>query len=134
MLEIGAGTGNLTAQLIPRTLYWATDINPLYLMYLENVGRNRPYMRVGFTDGEKQETYPQEQRFDTVICLNVVEHLSNDVGALLNIERRWRMEAARLFWCPVDRDCTERWTKFLDTIEDTRGRRWKKLLPRRAFA
>lgn len=85
VLEIGAGTGNLTAQLIPRTLYWATDINPLYLMYLENVGRNRPYMRVGFTDGEKQETYPQEQGFDTVICLNVVEHLSNDVGALLNI-------------------------------------------------
>src|ERR1700693_905602 len=41
VLEIGAGTGNLTAQLIPRVLYWATDINPLYLMYLENVGRNR---------------------------------------------------------------------------------------------
>jgi glycosyltransferase involved in cell wall biosynthesis len=85
VLEIGAGTGNLTAQLIPRPLYWATDINPLYLMYLENVGRNRPYMRVGFTDGEKEESYPKGQSFDTVICLNVVEHLSNDVGALLNI-------------------------------------------------
>src|ERR1700719_1120227 len=85
VLEIGAGTGNLTAQLIPRLLYWATDINPLYLMYLENVGRNRPYMRVGFTDAEKAESYPKDQKFDTVICLNVVEHLVDDRGALLNI-------------------------------------------------
>src|ERR1700730_4614521 len=85
VLEIGAGTGNLTAQLIPRLLYWATDINPLYLMYLENVGRNRPYMRVAFTDAEHAESYPKEQTFDTVICLNVVEHLVDDRGALLNI-------------------------------------------------
>ncbi len=85
MLEIGAGTGNLTAQLIPRLLYWATDINPLYLMYLENVGRNRPYMRVGFTDAENADSYPKDQTFDTVICLNVVEHLVDDRGALLNI-------------------------------------------------
>jgi glycosyltransferase involved in cell wall biosynthesis/phospholipid N-methyltransferase len=85
VLEIGAGTGNLTAQLIPRLLYWATDINPLYLMYLENVGRSRPYMRVAFTDAEKAESYPKDQQFDTVICLNVVEHLVDDRGALLNI-------------------------------------------------
>ena len=85
VLEIGAGTGNLTAQLIPRVSYWATDINPLYLMYLQNVGRNRPYMRVGFTDAEKVATYPKDQKFDTVICLNVVEHLADDRGALLNI-------------------------------------------------
>ena len=85
VLEIGAGTGNLTAQLIPRIVYWATDINPLYLTHLENVGRNRPYMRVAFTDAEKLESYPQGQQFDTVICLNVVEHLGDDCGALLNI-------------------------------------------------
>jgi glycosyltransferase involved in cell wall biosynthesis len=85
VLEIGAGTGNLTVQLIPRSLYWATDINPLYLTFLENVGLNRPYMRVGYTDAEKGESYPAEQKFDTVICLNVVEHLADDLTALNNI-------------------------------------------------
>jgi glycosyltransferase involved in cell wall biosynthesis len=85
VLEIGAGTGNLTVQLTPRRLYWASDINPLYLTYLENVGLNRPYMRVGYTDGEKGESYPKEQKFDTVICLNVVEHLADDLAALNNI-------------------------------------------------
>src|SRR3984957_7771672 len=85
VLEIGAGIGNLTTHLIPRVLYLATDINPLCLMYLENVGRNRPYMKVGFTDAEKAESYPKSQTFDTAICLNVVEHLVDDQGALLNI-------------------------------------------------
>jgi glycosyltransferase involved in cell wall biosynthesis len=85
VLEIGAGTGNLTAQLIPRTLYWASDINPLYLSYLENLARNRPYMHVGYTDGEIGGSYPHGAKFDTVICLNVVEHLADDLGSLTNI-------------------------------------------------
>ena len=85
VLEIGAGTGNLTAQLVPRRLYYASDINPLYLTYLENLSLNRPYMQVGYTDGEKRESYPAEQKFDTVICLNVVEHLADDLGAVNNI-------------------------------------------------
>jgi glycosyltransferase involved in cell wall biosynthesis len=84
VLEIGAGTGNLTVQLIPRQLYWASDINPLYITYLENFGHDRPYMRVGYTDGEKGESFPTEHKFDTVICLNVVEHLADDLGALHN--------------------------------------------------
>ena len=85
VLEIGAGTGNLTMQLIPRKLYYASDINPHYLTYLENLIPNHPYLRVGYTDGEKHDSYPSDEKFDTVICLNVVEHLENDFGALRNI-------------------------------------------------
>ena len=85
VLEIGAGTGNLTLQLIPRKLYWASDINPYYLTYLQNLLPEHPYLRVGYTDGEMLDSYPAAERFDTVICLNVVEHLTNDIGALRNI-------------------------------------------------
>jgi glycosyltransferase involved in cell wall biosynthesis len=85
VLEIGAGTGNLTLQLVPRKLYWASDINPLYLTYLENVARNRPYLHVSYTDGQSAHSYPKEQEFDSVICLNVIEHLEDDLGALRNI-------------------------------------------------
>ena len=84
VLEIGAGTGNLTIQLIPRELYWVSDVNPLYLNYLERVRLDRPYMQVGFTDGEKGESFPKDTKFDTVICLNVVEHLADDLTALGN--------------------------------------------------
>ncbi len=85
VLEIGAGIGNMSTHLMPRSLYWATDVNPYYLGYLETLRSTRPYMRVGYTDGMKAESYPTDQNFDTVVCLNVIEHVQDDVGALRNI-------------------------------------------------
>jgi glycosyltransferase involved in cell wall biosynthesis len=84
VLEIGAGTGNLTENLVPRSFYTASDINAQYLSRLEKLRQTRPYLRVQRTDAALPETYPAEQ-FDTVVCLNVVEHLHDDVGALRNI-------------------------------------------------
>lgn len=84
VLEIGAGIGNLTSNLVPRMEYWASDINPHYLDRLKKLQQSRPYLQVQYTDASAGETYPEEQ-FDTVICLNVVEHLEDDVKALRNI-------------------------------------------------
>jgi glycosyltransferase involved in cell wall biosynthesis len=85
VLEIGAGIGNMSVHLMPRSVYWATDVNPQYLEYLEKLRSTRPYMQVSFTDGAKADSYPAEQRFDTVVCLNVVEHVQDDLGTLRNI-------------------------------------------------
>ena len=88
VLEIGSGTGNLTRELIPRELYYASDINPLYLDSLKGLTLDRPYLHVSLTDVTKSDTFPQiPGGFDTVICLNVVEHVDNDRGALENIRR-----------------------------------------------
>jgi glycosyltransferase involved in cell wall biosynthesis len=84
VLEIGAGIGNLTTNLVPRTEYYASDINEHYLDRLNNLKLTRPYLQVGYTDASAGETYPRAE-FDTVICLNVVEHLEDDVKALRNI-------------------------------------------------
>jgi len=86
VLEIGAGIGNLTTNLVPRAKYHASDINPHYLDRLETLKQARPYLQVHYTDASAAETYPAEQ-FDTVICMNVVEHIENDVEALSNIRR-----------------------------------------------
>jgi glycosyltransferase involved in cell wall biosynthesis len=85
VLEIGAGIGNMTLNLIPRTVYWATDINPEYLDHLEDMRSTRPYLHVGYTNGMAGDSFPTGQSFDTVVCLNVLEHLPDDVGALRNI-------------------------------------------------
>jgi glycosyltransferase involved in cell wall biosynthesis len=85
VLEIGAGIGNLTMNLIPRTIYWATDVNPSYLESLARMRSSRPYLDVAYVDAARADTYPQDQHFDSVICLNVVEHLEDDLGALRNI-------------------------------------------------
>jgi len=85
VLEIGAGTGNMSVQLMPRTTYWATDVNPLYLDYLLTLRATRPYMRVARTNAMEAESYPHGQSFDTVVCLNVVEHVQDDLQALRNV-------------------------------------------------
>ncbi|MGC9984057.1 MAG: glycosyltransferase [Polyangia bacterium] len=88
VLEIGSGTGNLTRELVPRDLYFASDINPLYLDSLKGLTHERPYLHVTLTDVTKAETFPQVPGgFDTVVCLNVVEHVEDDRGALENIRR-----------------------------------------------
>ncbi len=85
VLEIGAGTGNLTAQLVPRRFYCATDANATYVAGLAKLRESRPYLQVGQTDGMQLETFPKERDFDTVVCLNVVEHVDNDELILRNI-------------------------------------------------
>ena len=85
VLEIGAGVGNMSLHLMPRPSYWATDVNPYYVDYLVSMQTTRPYMQVAHTNAMAAESYPAGQAFDTVVCLNVVEHLEDDVGALRNI-------------------------------------------------
>ena len=86
VLEIGSGTGNLTRQLVPRDAYVASDVNPLYLETLRALTVDRPYLDVTLTDVTKVDSFPAlPGGFDTVVCLNVVEHVLDDVGALRNI-------------------------------------------------
>lgn len=85
VLEIGAGIGNMSINLMPRRLYWATDVNPHYLEYLDKIRLTRPYMHVGYTDGMKAESFPAGHNLDTVVCLNVIEHVQDDCLALRNI-------------------------------------------------
>jgi glycosyltransferase involved in cell wall biosynthesis len=88
VLELGSGTGILTRQLVPRALYYATDINPLYLESLRALQSEHPYLQVAMTDVSRSETFPQVPGgFDTVVCLNVIEHVDDDRAALGNIRQ-----------------------------------------------
>jgi glycosyltransferase involved in cell wall biosynthesis len=99
VLEIGAGIGNLTQNLVPRSVYFASDINPQYLDRLSKLKLSRPYLQVGYTDAGSLETYPKEE-FDTVICLNVVEHIEDDVKALRNIRASLSKEGRAIILVP----------------------------------
>jgi glycosyltransferase involved in cell wall biosynthesis len=86
VLEIGAGIGNISGRLIPRKKYQATDINPYYLQNLHAFKFNKPYLSVSYLDLNDVSSFRYSgERFDTVICLNVIEHLDNDEMALKNI-------------------------------------------------
>ena len=101
ILEIGAGTGNLTLELTPRRQYVTSDNNPLYLTSLETLCSSRPYLKASFCDVTDGRTFPADQGgYDTVICLNVLEHLEDDRGALMNIRRALTPEGRAIVLVP----------------------------------
>jgi 2-polyprenyl-3-methyl-5-hydroxy-6-metoxy-1,4-benzoquinol methylase len=85
VLEIGGGVGNLTLQLVPRPSFVVSDVNPLYLSTLRSLRKDRPYLDVAYCDVTDIATFPRVQAFDTVICMNVIEHVEDDRAALRNI-------------------------------------------------
>jgi SAM-dependent methyltransferase len=79
----------LTKQLIPRFRYVVSDINPLYLQRLQTLsGDDRPYLEAAYCDVTKIDSFPYDTNgYDTVICLNVIEHVEDDRAALSNIKK-----------------------------------------------
>ncbi len=84
VLEAGAGIGNLTAHLLNRELVLAADNNEVYLERLAATFTNNPNVRTTALDLEDPEEIFKlgDQRLDTVICVNVIEHLKNDEEVL----------------------------------------------------
>ena len=86
VLEVGAGLGNLSRMLLPRDRYTVSDINPLYLAYLAGFADGKPYVDVQRFDlGGEGGAGPLAGRYDTVVCLNVLEHIADEALAIRNI-------------------------------------------------
>jgi glycosyltransferase involved in cell wall biosynthesis len=87
VLEIGAGMGNLTRLLLPgRKRYVATDIDREHLERLKNRLANRPNLETAELNAVEPEGQAAFRgQMDTVVCLNVLEHIQDAAGALRNI-------------------------------------------------
>jgi SAM-dependent methyltransferase len=84
VLEIGAGIGNLTGRLMSRRmLYVAGEQDPLHLHALRNRFLRTPNVTIQKIDPElPADLAGLEECFDTVLCLNVMEHLEDPAAVL----------------------------------------------------
>jgi glycosyltransferase involved in cell wall biosynthesis len=88
ILEIGAGFGNMTRHLRGADLLVASDLDPVGVEYLKGVLREEPSVRVRsykfpLDPGTRAEIRALD--LDTVVCLNVLEHIENDRQTLADI-------------------------------------------------
>jgi glycosyltransferase involved in cell wall biosynthesis len=87
IMEIGAGIGNLTRVLVPRRArYVASDIDSEHLARLRTRFQHRPSVSVCRCDlSDPGDFAPFAEAMDTVVCLNVLEHVEDDLQGLRNI-------------------------------------------------
>jgi glycosyltransferase involved in cell wall biosynthesis len=88
ILEIGAGFGNITRHLKGRELLVASDLDPVALEHLKGTFREDPSVRVAsyrfpLDAAAREEIHALD--VDTVVCLNVLEHIEDDRATLVNM-------------------------------------------------
>ncbi len=83
VLEVGAGIGNFTQLLLDRELVVPTDISRVCLSRLEERIGERLRARPKLLDlGDPSDDDWAAYNFDTIVCMNVLEHVADDVRAL----------------------------------------------------
>lgn len=83
VLEVGSGIGNLSGFLAERRRVCLTDVSPTYLEILTARFASHPQVSVHAWDlGTDAPPALEPGSFDTVICLNVLEHIEDDRAAL----------------------------------------------------
>ena len=82
VLEVGAGIGNMSAFLVDRERLVLADTEPYYLDRLRERFDDRPNVRMIELRLPAFDPQLVAERVDTVICLNVLEHVEDDRGSL----------------------------------------------------
>jgi glycosyltransferase involved in cell wall biosynthesis/phospholipid N-methyltransferase len=88
VLELGSGIGNLAVHLSRRrAAYFASDIDDEHIARLRIRFRDRPNFTIGRCHLERAEDFAElrASNIDSVVCLNVLEHVPDDRQALRNI-------------------------------------------------
>ncbi|MFZ2641476.1 MAG: class I SAM-dependent methyltransferase [Verrucomicrobiia bacterium] len=86
ILEIGAGIGNISQFFLDRDRLVVSDIEEHYIQTLRERFAGQGQVHAVLYDVlQSPPTELIAERFDTVICLNVIEHIQDDVAALRNI-------------------------------------------------
>jgi SAM-dependent methyltransferase len=82
VLEIGAGLGSMSEFILDRERVVLSDTDPYYLARLRARFAGRPNVRITKLRLPEADGSLAAERLDTVICLNVLEHVPADLASL----------------------------------------------------
>jgi 2-polyprenyl-3-methyl-5-hydroxy-6-metoxy-1,4-benzoquinol methylase len=84
ILEIGGGVGSMTRMFLGRKLIVSTDVTDYNISHMKRqFSRNKNFHAVK-TDISRGVSGLNRFRFDTVVCINVLEHIKDDVATIRN--------------------------------------------------
>lgn len=98
ILEVGCGIGNFTNALTRYGRVFAIDIDKNYLNKIKLSLNNG---QVGVGDIERGEYFFTSQTFDSIVCLNVLEHIENDNRALNNLFKLLKPDGILILLVPA---------------------------------
>jgi SAM-dependent methyltransferase len=98
VLEVGAGQGNFSCYLLecePEELY-LMEPTPHLALRLTDRFSSLPNVHVVQGTLKESEIALRHERLDTVVCVNVLEHIDNDLEALHLMQKLLRLANGRL--------------------------------------
>ncbi len=101
ILEVGAGIGNMTRYFLGHGRLTATDVDPFCLRELRRAFADREDVSVRELDITRN-SYPDRGLYDTLVCLNVLEHVERDVEALGNMRELLRPGGRLVLYVPAN--------------------------------
>jgi SAM-dependent methyltransferase len=87
VLEVGSGIGNISQFFADRERVVLTDTEPWYRERLRDRFGGRPRLTVAEVALPHGTEALGSETFDTIVCLNVLEHIEDDRGSLAAVRR-----------------------------------------------
>lgn len=99
ILEIGCGIGNFTLTLDKFGSLFAIDIDQSLIDVFKK--KSPQHISAGYGDIEKGKYFFNKKNFDTIVCINVLEHINNDKKALQNIYNLLKKNGRLILLVPI---------------------------------
>lgn len=138
VLEVGSGIGNMSEQMLKRGVdrLVLTDMDPWYREQLASRFADRPEVRVDslmLPDPDAAARF-RDDRLDTIVALNVVEHIEDDIGALQTMRGMLVPGVGSSSWCLRSKPYTARWIASWGTSAATASEVWPRSFDGPVFA
>jgi 2-polyprenyl-3-methyl-5-hydroxy-6-metoxy-1,4-benzoquinol methylase len=105
ILDAGAGNGNYAfylRKIFPRAKIKAIDISKEKIANISNIAHLLSLKNIIF-DQKTLTNLSEKEKYDLVVCVDVLEHIKNDISAIKNISNSLKPRGSLILHVPKDR-------------------------------